>query len=507
VKPTSRLKQLVPTLSRFHTNLPLEEAWSRYDSKYCVSQRSHIPPSFHEVRHTLNLAQVMAIAENLEMICFDGDNTLYSDGGNFSHVPLAATICLLMENGVKVVLITAAGYGWDGAAYETRVRGLLDLFLSNGLSEEVMARFFVLGGECNYLLRCDASGRLVRVPDEEWQGPQCAGPKPREWSEHACRTLLDVAEKSFRASMEDLKLRARLIRKPRGIGIIPGGEAALVAKPVGHGSDKLKAEALDEVVLRVQHALRNACSSNSTSCKGAPSATSDTAVASTAAATSTAASTTAAASAAKKPPSAATAAEEAGPSCLELPWCAFNGGRDAWVDVGNKSVGVQAMQAFLGVSCSASLHVGDQFLHTGNDVAARECCPCIWIVSPKETLKVLEILLGLMGLNSLSDCPALPSQPAAATAAAAAAAAPGQAAAEEELPSPPPPGTPTRRNISGRAIKGYTYALPELAVPISTSSSRPGSPLKSPPSPMQVGKLPPYLSIGGGAPEIHDSGV
>jgi IMP and pyridine-specific 5'-nucleotidase len=147
--PVTRLKQLVPTVNRFHTNLPLEEAWNRYDLKYCVSQRSHIPPSFNEVRHTLNLAQVMAIAEKLQMICFDGDGTLYSDGDNFSNVPLAATICLLMENDVKVVLITAAGYGWDGKAYETRVRGLLDLFISNGLSEEVMGRFFVLGGEVN----------------------------------------------------------------------------------------------------------------------------------------------------------------------------------------------------------------------------------------------------------------------------------------------------------------------------------------------------------------------
>jgi hypothetical protein len=27
----------------------------------------------------------------------------------------------------------------------------------------------VLGGECNYLLRCNAEARLVQVPDEEWQ--------------------------------------------------------------------------------------------------------------------------------------------------------------------------------------------------------------------------------------------------------------------------------------------------------------------------------------------------
>ena len=35
---------------------------------------------------------------------------------------------------------------------------------------------------------------------------------------------------------------------------------------------------------------------------------------------------------------------------VRLPFCAFNGGRDAWVDVGNKRVGVQVLQSYLGIS-------------------------------------------------------------------------------------------------------------------------------------------------------------
>jgi hypothetical protein len=31
-----------------------------------------------------------------------------------------------------------------------------------------------------------------------------------------------------------------------------------------------------------------------------------------------------------------------------------------------------------------------QFLSAGNDIAAREMCPCIWITSPSETTKILE---------------------------------------------------------------------------------------------------------------------
>lgn len=62
-----------------------------------------------------------------------------------------------------------------------------------------------------------------------------------------------------------------------------------------------------------------------------------------------------------------------------LPYCAFNGGSDAWVDVGNKRVGVQILQSYLGIEAAETLHIGDQFLNTGNDYAARDCCP--WYVS------------------------------------------------------------------------------------------------------------------------------
>jgi hypothetical protein len=34
-----------------------------------------------------------------------------------------------------------------------------------------------------------------------------------------------------------------------------------------------------------------------------------------------------------------------------------------------------------------------QFLNTGNDIAARETCPCIWIVNPRETGKVLQHIM------------------------------------------------------------------------------------------------------------------
>lgn len=76
--------------------------------------------------------------------------------------------------------------------------------------------------------------------------------------------------------------------------------------PGGHGSKKIKREALDELVLRVTEALRS----------HSPRIT--------------------------------------------LPYCVFNGGTDAWLDIGNKSVGVAALQAYLNIPAANSLHVGDQ---------------------------------------------------------------------------------------------------------------------------------------------------
>ena len=60
----SRLSESVPTVSRFFTPLPLREAWAVYDAKYKVSSRRCVQPSFNEVRHVLNLAQVLAMRQS-----------------------------------------------------------------------------------------------------------------------------------------------------------------------------------------------------------------------------------------------------------------------------------------------------------------------------------------------------------------------------------------------------------------------------------------------------------
>ncbi len=406
----SRLKKLVPTVGIFHTPLPLRQAYEAYNAKYKLDKRRHLAISFNEIRHILNLAQIMALRKEClskgdvlkhwsqsnpldspsllvlkgdkkaipdfsldgsapsdapsttpiktcisepkcfngpSMITFDGDQTLYSDGANFESNPKLATyLYLLLRNGVTVAVVTAAGYEYQTTKYELRLSGLLQFFKQKQplLTEEQLNRFYLFGGECNYLLRLGSDYKLNPVREHGAGGWMTSTrylglDSPANWPEADITGLLDLAEKSLKTSIEDQNLRARFIRKKRSVGLVPsGGEAPPIPR-----------EALDETVLRVQDDLGKMMRSSRVN--------------------------------------------------TPLPYCAFNGGRDVWVDVGNKRVGVQLLQSYLGVPAEETLHIGDQFLNTGNDYAARQTCPCIWITSPDETTYILKSILRLAGIT------------------------------------------------------------------------------------------------------------
>ncbi|KAA8642541.1 IMP 5'-nucleotidase ISN1 [Aspergillus tanneri] len=82
-----------------------------------------------------------------------------------------------------------------------------------------------------------------------------------------------------------------------------------------------------------------------------------------------------------------------------LPFCAFNGGNDVFVDIGDKSWGVRACQQYFGgIERTRTLHVGDQFLSAGaNDFKARLACTTAWIASPAETVQLLDELAEVEG--------------------------------------------------------------------------------------------------------------
>jgi IMP and pyridine-specific 5'-nucleotidase len=92
-----------------------------------------------------------------------------------------------------------------------------------------------------------------------------------------------------------------------------------------------------------------------------------------------------------------------------LPFCAFNGGNDVFVDIGDKSWGVLVCQKFFGngrdgkgetIRGERTLHVGDQFLSAGsNDFKARVVGTTAWIASPTETIELLDELGDIIAWN------------------------------------------------------------------------------------------------------------
>ena len=157
----STLSRLVPSVGEFFTHLPLGQALDSYDEFSGLSRRRFVAPNFAEVRHVLNMAQVKASAPALRLITFDADGTLYADGAHFERDnAMIRKIIALLSAGLHVGVVTAAGYPGDASRFEGRLKGLLAAFCAVPSGEELMSRFHLMGGECNYLLRC--VGTLAR---------------------------------------------------------------------------------------------------------------------------------------------------------------------------------------------------------------------------------------------------------------------------------------------------------------------------------------------------------
>lgn len=91
----SRLKHIVPDIPTYFAPLRLTEAFHIYNRKYRITKRRFVYPTFNEIRHILNLGQVLGIG-NLKLITFDGDQTLYPDGKNFEDMSLATQLLSLL---------------------------------------------------------------------------------------------------------------------------------------------------------------------------------------------------------------------------------------------------------------------------------------------------------------------------------------------------------------------------------------------------------------------------
>lgn len=356
----SRLNMLVPSIGLFFTPLPLEKAFLWEDSQRAISSRRMIAPSFNDVRHILNTAQIFHFVKQnklgsktgkpLKLVTFDGDVTLYEDGGSLNDTtPVVAHILKLLAKDIKVGIVTAAGYD-EVKSYERRLHGLMTkLHDSTTLTKAQKANLTVMGGECNYLFRysddreADEEGKkygLVYFHRETWALEEIRG-----WGKEEMDDLLDFAEKTLNTLKKRLNLPQEIpiIRKKRAVGIVPGKRYDVSLEK--HIPVKLAREQLEEIVLTLQNYIENS------------------------------------------------------PTSRNIQFSCFDGGSDVWCDIGGKNLGIQCLQHFYDpkdpISPCQTLHIGDQFAPMGsaNDFKARLAGSTLWIASPNETVDILERLL------------------------------------------------------------------------------------------------------------------
>lgn len=240
----SKLKLLVPGVGVFFTPLLLENAFRFQDEQRRISSRRFVPPSFNDIRLILNTAQVMGVLKqhgSFDLITFDGDVTLYNDGECLTtDNPVIPRILGLLSQGIKVAIVTAAGYSGPERYYE-RLVGLLEAMRSaverKELSEPTLV---VVGGESNYLFSFNMSSEhlLRHIPRADWMLDDM-----RAWTEADIEALLITAEGALRHCVKTLGLSADVLRKERAVGIIP---------KTGPMARKFTREQLEETVLVTQ---------------------------------------------------------------------------------------------------------------------------------------------------------------------------------------------------------------------------------------------------------------
>jgi IMP and pyridine-specific 5'-nucleotidase len=206
---------LVPSVGLFFTPLNLHDAFLYQDSKRFISWRRFVAPSFNDIRLILNTAQVMSLVAPgpIELMTFDGDVTLYDDGGSLDNdSPVLPRLLDLLERGTKIGIVTAAGYT-EARRYYERLRGLLDaVHASTTLQPAQKENLVVMGGESSYLFQysADSPDRLKLIPRELWLLDEM-----RMWQDKDIAALLELAELALKDSLKNLRLNGQVLRKER----------------------------------------------------------------------------------------------------------------------------------------------------------------------------------------------------------------------------------------------------------------------------------------------------
>ncbi|KAH3669439.1 hypothetical protein OGAPHI_001560 [Ogataea philodendri] len=333
----SRLVQLVPGVGSFFTRLPLEKAFYIEDERRAISKRRLVAPSFNDIRLILNTAQLLEMSR-----CFHSKTSEY----------------------LKLQLITFDGditlYD-DGQNFDAKspiLPHMIQLMAKNlyvgivtaagysdgskyyerlkGLIDEVQTSPLLTDSQRdNLLIMGGEANYLFRYNHQQ---KQLQFYSKDQW---LLENMQNWSEKDIIETLDFAQdILNELIHKLDLAAIVVRKERAVGMVPLPEVN--LVREQLEEVVLRVDKRLK------------------------------------------LYPPS------------KKIRWCAFNGGSDVWVDIGDKSYGVRVLQEFIRSNDKVAampentLHVGDQFSSLGsNDYASRTAATTCWVSSPTETKNLL----------------------------------------------------------------------------------------------------------------------
>ncbi|KAH6628694.1 IMP-specific 5-nucleotidase [Chaetomium tenue] len=344
----SKLKLLVPSIGPFFTRLPLEAGFKFQDHKRYISSRRFVSPSFNDVRLILNSAQMMAVTSYGTLQLATFDGDVTLYDDGQSLEPTSPIVPRLIDLLRKNVKIGIV----TAAGYTTADKYYARL---HGLLDALANTAELTPTQKQSLIIM--GGEANYLFEFSPSSPHLLAPVPRArwltpemaaWDERDITEVLDVAEAALGDCIKTLNLPAVLMRKDRAVGIVADPPSARIPR-----------ESLEETVLVVQKVLELSSAGR----RG------------------------------------------------RVPFCAFNGGRDVFVDIGDKSWGVTVCQRWFAgggngnggdggaaIKGDSTLHVGDQFLSAGaNDFRARSVGTTAWIASPAETVDLLDELAELMG--------------------------------------------------------------------------------------------------------------
>ncbi|TEY76048.1 hypothetical protein BOTCAL_0061g00070 [Botryotinia calthae] len=354
----SKLKLLVPSIGTFFTRLPLADAFRYQDRKRFISSRRFVPPSFNDIRLILNTAQLMGVtsAGSVDLATFDGDVTLYDDGKSLEPTnPVIERI--ISKSYYYSILDDEMLIAVDLMSHNTKIGIVTAAGYTeaekyygrlHGLLEAIKASTILTSEQKQNLIVMGGESNFLFTYDAS---------SPYLLTHHHRRSWIlpsmsTWTQPSITALLDlaEFSLRECVTNLDLPATILRK-ERAVGIVPLEPGY-KFARESLEETVLVVQKKLEMS---------------------------------------------------EVGRS---LPFCAFNGGNDVFVDIGDKSWGVLVCQKFFGgnvedesqwIKKDKTLHVGDQFLSAGsNDFKARVVGTTAWIASPRETVELLDELGGLI---------------------------------------------------------------------------------------------------------------